>query len=167
MALRERHADPFLISPLFTGSNLLGYVQTKSLERADRRFRLSSAMAISAAAISPNMGKYTNKLLVWVLSLMNFRLGYWIPNVKYLGVDVVQTSQVVETELLKYFKLRREAIGWQIDDESRICGFAFPGGGIRAATYALAFAKHSQTRNYSISLTISQLYPVEDTWELQ
>ncbi len=52
LVLRERHADPFLISPLFTGSNLLGYVQTKSLERADRRFRLSSAMAISAAAIA-------------------------------------------------------------------------------------------------------------------
>ena len=41
---------------------------------------LATAMAISAAAASPNMGTGTNPLLVWFMVLLNVRLGYWLPN---------------------------------------------------------------------------------------
>ena len=37
-------------------------------------------MAISGAAASPNAGVATLKSLVFIMTLLNIRLGYWIPN---------------------------------------------------------------------------------------
>ncbi|MFO0942375.1 MAG: hypothetical protein U0930_16680 [Pirellulales bacterium] len=138
LSLRERHSDSFLISPMFVGSSLVGYCETQLLEAADKSFRLSTAIAISAAAVSPNMGKYTNKLLVWVLSLMNFRLGYWIPNVIHLKKDALRVEAVIKTEQEKYISPRRIELDWTVENDSvKLAGLAFPGGGIRAATFCL------------------------------
>ena len=46
---------------------------------------LATAMATSGAAASANMGRSTIKILTFSLSLLNIRLGYWLPNPARLG----------------------------------------------------------------------------------
>ena len=41
---------------------------------------VATAMAISAAAASPNMGRATSPPLVLLMTMLNIRLGYWIPH---------------------------------------------------------------------------------------
>lgn len=78
--LRGREADFFLMSPAWSGSRRTGYCRTADLERADPNFDLATAMAISGAAVAPNMGDITNRALVFDMTMLNFRLAYWLPN---------------------------------------------------------------------------------------
>lgn len=78
--LRGRNADFFIFSKRFVGGTRTGYCRTESLESYDRHLDLGTAMAISGAAAAPNMGSTTVKPLVFILTLLNIRLGYWLPN---------------------------------------------------------------------------------------
>lgn len=78
--LRTRKTAPFILSKRFCGSPLTGYCDTRAMEQADPHFNLAAAMAISAAAASPNMGTATVKPLSFLLTLLNVRLNYWLPN---------------------------------------------------------------------------------------
>jgi hypothetical protein len=78
--LRGRNADFFLFSKHYSGSHRTGYIATPSLEDLDSHLNLGSACAISGAAAAPNMGSSTVKALVPLLTLLNIRLGYWLPN---------------------------------------------------------------------------------------
>jgi len=93
---RGRDADFFLFSPRFVGSDLTFYgaagppatpdmKDAIDMERADPRLDLATAMAISGAAISANMGSSTLRLLSPTLALLNVRLGYWLPNPRWLA----------------------------------------------------------------------------------
>ncbi|MFK7808058.1 MAG: hypothetical protein AB8F74_09690, partial [Saprospiraceae bacterium] len=71
--------DYFLLSPLFCGSKLSKYVSTK--ETPDYKdITLPAATTISAAAVNPGMGMYSNKLLSIFMTVFNARLGFWILN---------------------------------------------------------------------------------------
>ncbi len=78
--LRGRNADFFIFSKRFVGGTRTGYSRTEALESYDRHLDLGTAMAISGAAAAPNMGSTTVKPLVFILTLLNIRLGYWLPN---------------------------------------------------------------------------------------
>jgi hypothetical protein len=78
--LRGRNADFFFFSKLYTGSDRTGYARTEELEQYDRHLNLGTAMAISGAAAAPNMGTTNNKSLVFIMTMLNIRLGYWLPN---------------------------------------------------------------------------------------
>lgn len=79
--LRGRGADYFILSKHFFGSKYTGYYSTADLENVfDPHINLGTAMAISGAAASPNMGTITIKPLVFIMALLNIRLGYWLPN---------------------------------------------------------------------------------------
>jgi hypothetical protein len=78
--LRGRESSFFMFSRRYTGSDRTGYVKTSVMESFDRHLGLDSAMAISGAAAAPNMGITTNRSLVFIMTLMNIRLGYWLPN---------------------------------------------------------------------------------------
>lgn len=79
--LRGRNAEFFIFSKKYVGSELTGYCKTKDLEeRFDPHVNLGTAMAISGAAASPNMGKGTKKPMVFILAMLNIRLGYWLIN---------------------------------------------------------------------------------------
>lgn len=82
---RGRSADAFFLSPLYTGSQATGYIATESVEQADRNLNLGTAMAISGAAASANMGANTIRALTFSLAALNVRLGYWLPNPRFLG----------------------------------------------------------------------------------
>src|SRR5918992_3995731 len=82
--LRGRDADFFLFSKYAVGSSRTGYCKTKDLENIDPRLNLGTAIAISGAAAAPNMGSTTIKSLVTLMTLFNVRLGYWLPNPRYV-----------------------------------------------------------------------------------
>jgi hypothetical protein len=77
---RGRNADFFIFSPQFTGSEATGYVETELMENKMTGLTAGTAMAVSGAAASSNMGSATIKALVPTLAILNVRLGYWLPN---------------------------------------------------------------------------------------
>ena len=80
MNLRGRKSDFFIFSKHFIGCERSGYAATQEIEKYDKNLDLATAMAISGAAAAPNMGAATNRSLVFILTLLNIRLGYWVPN---------------------------------------------------------------------------------------
>lgn len=94
LAWQERKAEPFTVSPLHCGSAYLGY--RPSREYGDRPGKggitLGTAMAISGAAVSPNMGYYSSPSVTLLLSLFNVRLGWWLGNPGKAGDTSYQTD---------------------------------------------------------------------------
>ncbi len=82
---RGRNATFFTFSPSHVGSTELGYVATADIEAVHSRFKLSSAVAISGAAAAANAGRITNPALRFLLALVNVRLGYWLPNPRFVA----------------------------------------------------------------------------------
>jgi predicted acylesterase/phospholipase RssA len=77
---RGRNADFFMFTPDFVGSDLTHYANAQDMEEIDARLNLATAMAISGAAVSANMGSATIRALSPTLALLNVRLGYWLCN---------------------------------------------------------------------------------------
>jgi len=78
--LRGRDADFFVLSKCYIGSPRTGFCSTALIEKKDRHLNLGTAIAISGAAAAPNAGTKTIQPLVAILTLLNIRLGYWLPN---------------------------------------------------------------------------------------
>jgi hypothetical protein len=76
-------SDYFILSPLFCGSKLIGYVPTNRYWDY-QRMTLPAAVTISAAAVNPGMGMYSNKILSVLMTVLNARLGFWISNPRIL-----------------------------------------------------------------------------------
>jgi len=74
-------SDYFLLSPLYCGSKLTSYTRTNTPGYST--LTLSSAVAASGAAVNPETGTSTNKVLAFLMTLLNLRLGYWAANPKY------------------------------------------------------------------------------------
>jgi hypothetical protein len=81
---RGRNADFFMFTPEYTGSDATGYVGTKLIEHEESALDLGTALAISAAAVSSNMGSQTIRPLSLTLALLNVRLGYWLRNPRWI-----------------------------------------------------------------------------------
>lgn len=78
--LRDRKADFFLLSKHWTGSHAVGYVKTAQwYANARGEIDLATAMAISGAAASPHMGLSSKPTLSALMTLLNLRLGFWLP----------------------------------------------------------------------------------------
>jgi hypothetical protein len=77
---RGRNADFFSFSRDWIGSEATGFARTTALEAKAPELDLATAMAISGAAASSNMGAKTIRPLTPTLALLNIRLGYWLPN---------------------------------------------------------------------------------------
>ena len=83
LAWQERKAVSLTMTPLHCGSAAdgLGYRDTK--EYGDRQgggISLGTAVAISGAAASPNMGYHSSPVVTLLLALFNVRLGWWLGN---------------------------------------------------------------------------------------
>jgi hypothetical protein len=83
--LRQRKTVPFLLSKLFCGSDYTGFCDTEQLEDIDRNLNLGTAMAVSAGAAGPTMGVKTVKSFTFIMTLLNIRLAYWLPNPSWVG----------------------------------------------------------------------------------
>ena len=78
LATAQRSAENFVLSSLHCGSARTGY--RKTTEYMDNGMTLGMAVAISGAAVSPNMGSATpSAALAMLLALFNARIGFWAP----------------------------------------------------------------------------------------
>ena len=77
---RGRNADFFLISKYWIGSEATGYAPMEEFEPAAGNLDFATAMAISGAAVSSNIGVYSVRPLTPTLAILNVRLGYWMKN---------------------------------------------------------------------------------------
>ena len=108
---RGRNADFFLFSPLFVGSAATGYMPTLAYEKVCPKLDLASAIAISGAAISSNMGAQSIRPLAPTLALLNARLGYWIENPRYLLTADGKTTNTKPSNAFDCLYLFREMFG--------------------------------------------------------
>jgi hypothetical protein len=84
---RGRNAEFFIFSPKFIGSRATKYARTEEFEDEVAELDLATAMAISGAAASSNMGANSIKPLTPTLAMLNVRLGYWVANPRQLAQD--------------------------------------------------------------------------------
>jgi len=91
LAWQERKAHSFTMSPLHAGSLAVGeagaYRRTRAKARAPRGHyggrrgvSLGTAITISGAAASPNMGYHSSSLVTFLMTFFNARLGWWLGN---------------------------------------------------------------------------------------
>lgn len=99
--MRGRLSDVFAITPVAAGARVLGYFTTRSWEEANTNFDLGSAIALSGAAISPQMGLRTKRYASFWLTALNLRLGIWLgrpgntsrgPGLRYLVNEMTATA---------------------------------------------------------------------------
>jgi len=76
--LRGRASDFFVFSKHFCGSPIVSYAPTAEWQDLDEALDLGTAMAISAAAASPQMGANTDSRFSFLLAILNVRLNYWV-----------------------------------------------------------------------------------------
>jgi hypothetical protein len=96
LAWQDRKGESFSVSALHagTGDPTLGYRPTDFPVPSDgkryggaRGISLGTAMAISGAAASPNMGYHSSPVVTFLLTLFNARLGWWLGNPGRAGKD--------------------------------------------------------------------------------
>jgi hypothetical protein len=84
LAWQQRKAAPFTSTRWHTGSCRVGYRSSQMYGGAYRGGKtpisLGTAITISGAAASPNMGYNSSTLLTVVMTLFNARLGWWLGN---------------------------------------------------------------------------------------
>lgn len=94
LAWQQRKAESFTASPLHCGCFRLAYRRSKNYsggmdharvsnvsdDAASEAISLGTAMAISGAAASPNMGYHSSPLVALIMTLFNVRLGAWLCN---------------------------------------------------------------------------------------
>ena len=87
LAWQERKAHTFTTSALHAGSLVVGYRRTRAGAGGPRAhyggsegISLGTAVTISGAAASPNMGYHSSPLVTFLMTLFNVRLGWWLGN---------------------------------------------------------------------------------------
>jgi uncharacterized membrane protein YhdT len=79
LAWQQRRAASFTASPLQCGSDILGY-RPSTEYGGPNGLSLGTAVAISGAAASPNMGYHSSPAITFIMTLFNARLGSWLGN---------------------------------------------------------------------------------------
>lgn len=123
LAWQQRKAESFTVTPFHCGTAELGYRRTADYGARDGKgITLGTAMAISGAAVSPNMGYHSSPTVAFLLTLFNVRLGWWLGNPGWAGNAGVRplAPQVDpyrrESPLLAYRPLLSELFG--LSDET-------------------------------------------------
>jgi len=94
LSRQERRAESFVLSPLYCGYSLANPLPRNTEDDEEKRppenytatdqyagqISLGSAVGISGAAASPNMGYHTMPSLAALMTIFNVRLGWWLPN---------------------------------------------------------------------------------------
>lgn len=95
LAWQQRKAQSFTISSLHSGSWNLGYRRTEAYAAnhyLDQPLSLGTALAISGAAASPNMGYHSSSTVTFLLALFNIRLGWWLGNPGPAGAETYKQA---------------------------------------------------------------------------
>jgi len=110
LSWQERKAASFTVSPQHTGSADLAYRPSAQYAGA---ISLGTAMALSGAAASPNMGSFSSPMVGFIMTLFNARLGSWLGNPGPTG----RRTWTQPGPRSAIASLAREALG-QTSDES-------------------------------------------------
>jgi hypothetical protein len=87
LAWQQRRAQSFTASPLHSGTLFGGYRRTREYG-GKNGISLGTAVAISGAAASSNMGYFSpSPFVTFVLTFFNARLGWWLGNPGVHGAD--------------------------------------------------------------------------------
>jgi hypothetical protein len=79
LAWQQRKAESFTVTALHAGNYNLGY--RPSMKYGGRKgISLGTAITISGAAASPNMGYHSSGVIGFIMTLFNARLGAWLGN---------------------------------------------------------------------------------------
>ncbi len=116
LAWQERKAEPFTVSPLHSGSAYKAFRPSSEYGHKGRGISLGTAMTISGAAASPNMGYNSSPTVTLLLALFNVRLGWWLGNPGPEG-DRTYEKDGPGTALVPLFY---EAFGLTTDDRKYI-----------------------------------------------
>lgn len=92
---RGRGGDSFILSPLYCGSDATLWGKTEFFIKG--KMTLSTAMAISGAAINPHtgvagQGMSRNGLVSFLMTFLNIGLGYWVNNPRQLDARWVDPN---------------------------------------------------------------------------
>jgi hypothetical protein len=79
LAWQQRKAESFTVTPLYSGHCTLGY-RPSSRYGGPEGISLGTAITISGAAASPNMGYHSSPVIGFIMTLFNARLGAWMGN---------------------------------------------------------------------------------------
>jgi predicted acylesterase/phospholipase RssA len=123
LALQTRKARSFAFTPLYAGFTReeIGGTEWQSAYAlskdsgakqpgCDNGISLGTAVAISGAAASPNMGSYSQPALAFLMTLFDVRLGWWIAN------PANRRNWPVGGPRVGFFWLLRELLGSTNDD---------------------------------------------------
>ena len=92
LATQERKGASFTFTPLYSGYSvswtqgkhgevsLNGFVPTEEYAYREKGIHVDTAVAVSGAAVNPNMGYNSNPVLAFLMTFFNVRLGWWITN---------------------------------------------------------------------------------------
>ena len=103
LAWQDRKAHSFTVTPLHAGSMAVGdeggYRRTRSNPDVPHSryggsdgISLGTAITISGAAASPNMGYHSSPLVTFLMTFFNARLGWWLGNPGPSGNDTFYLS---------------------------------------------------------------------------
>lgn len=127
LASQERRAKSFVMTPRFSG-----FVR----ENGERTFyetrkyagglSLGSAMTVSGAAASPNMGSLSSAPLAFLMTVFNVRLGLWLGNpagtlrrkARFRELMGIARAEEARSPTIGLFWLFREMMGWTDDRAS-------------------------------------------------
>lgn len=99
LAWQERKGASFAFTPVLSGYDVgwteakeqngklrfNGLVETATYAYPAPGIHISTAVAISGAAVSPNFGYHTNPATAFLLTMFNVRLGWWLRNPRTLA----------------------------------------------------------------------------------
>lgn len=112
---QETRAFSFTFSPLHAGSHALGAYRPSAAYAYNplrqRGISLGSAITISGAAASPQMGEFTSPSLAFLLAMFNARLGVWLGNPGAAGRDTWRARDPKGGVA----PIVREMLGWTTD----------------------------------------------------
>ncbi|HEY6418346.1 MAG TPA: hypothetical protein VIX59_05015 [Candidatus Binataceae bacterium] len=107
LSWQERKAESYTMTPLHSGNHRSGYRLSRKYGGVSLRVpgvhdfhrdrihavSLGTAIAISGAAVSPNMGYISSPVLTFLLALLNLRLGWWLGNPGPAGNHTYELSR--------------------------------------------------------------------------
>jgi Patatin-like phospholipase len=99
LAWQQRKGESFCVTPQFCGTADLGYRPTNDYGDPEGGISLGTAMAISGAAVSPNMGYHSSPSIAFLMTLFNVRLGWWLGNPGRAGNSLPPLEQSIRRQL--------------------------------------------------------------------
>ncbi|KEA62157.1 hypothetical protein ADIMK_3818 [Marinobacterium lacunae] len=79
----SRMGESFTLTPLYSGCPATGFARTADFQSG--RLTLGEAITTSGAAVDPGTAQTSNRALSILLTLINFRLGFWVQHPRRAG----------------------------------------------------------------------------------